>query len=178
MKKYTAIAVAVGVLALTLGVAAALAASPHFKKGGTPTCSDTGTQLECKGSLAGLGNGDVDIDLTADAEASFACVNPAGFESPGQNKVPFTATGSEHFNPQEVKNGSRRFTVSAPTTPPTATAEEAGCPNSLWSTRLTSVEFSDINLTISQAGVLLFTCTRSGPVPQNTTVALSCQKEF
>lgn len=178
MKKSTAIAVAVGVLALTVGAAAALAASPHFKKGGGPTCIDNGTQLECTGSLAGLGNGDVDIVLTADAQASFACVNPGGSESPGQNKVPFTATGSKHIPSQEVKNGSLKFTVSAPTTPPTATAEEAGCPNPNWSTRLTSVEFANINLTISQGGVLLFTCTYSGPVPQNTTVALDWTKEF
>jgi hypothetical protein len=162
------------VTALLLFAAAGIAASPHFKKGGEPTCRDTGTQLSCSGSLAGLGNESVDIVLTADAQASFACVNPGGNESPGQNKVPFTATGSQHFDASEIKNGNLSFTVAAPTTPPTATAEQAGCPNGNWSTRLTSVDFTNIRLTISQGGVLLFTCTRSGPVPTSGSVALSC----
>ena len=161
------------VLALIVG-GTALAASPHFKKNGSPTCRDTGTQLSCSGSLAGLGNEDVDIVLTADAQASFACVNPGGNESPGQNKVPFTATGSEHFDASEIKNGNLAFTVRAPTTPPTATAEQAGCPNGNWSTRLTAVDFANIRLTISQGGVLLFDCSRSGPVPAGTTVPLGC----
>jgi hypothetical protein len=161
-------------LALLLTTVTALGASPHFKKGGTPTCRDTGTQLSCSGSLAGLGNEDVDIVLTADALASFACVNPGGNESPGQNKVPFTATGSQHFDATEIKNGNLSFTVAAPTTPPTATPQQAGCPNGNWSTRLATVEFANIRLTISQGGVLLFTCTRSGSVPTSGSVTLSC----
>ena len=92
----------------------------------------------------------------------------------GQNKVPFTATGSSHFDSTEIKNGTLAFTVRAPTTPPTATAQEAGCPNGNWSTRLTEVEFAGIRLTISQGGVLLFDCSRSGAVPAGTKVALSC----
>jgi hypothetical protein len=168
-----ALPAALVIVASLVVVAGAVAASPHFKKGGTPACRDTGTQLVCSGSLAGLGNEDVDIVLTADAQASFNCVNPGGNEAPGQNKVPFTATGSQHFDASEIKNGNLAFSVAAPTTPPTATPQQAGCPNGQWSTRLTQVDFANIRLTISQGGVLLFTCTRSGPVP-NTSVTLSC----
>src|SRR5215216_6583989 len=112
-------ALTVVLVAMGLCATAAFGASPHFKKGGTPKCRDTGTQLVCSGSLAGLGNEDVDIVLTADAEATFFCVNPSGKNEPlGQNKVPFEASGSEHFDASEIKNGNLSFSVSAPQTPP------------------------------------------------------------
>lgn len=161
---------------VSMQLSPALAASPHFKKGGTPTCRDTGTALQCSGALAGLGNEDVDIVLEADALGTFRCVNPSAKNEPlGQNKVPFSATADQHFDSSELKNGSLSFTISAPETPPTATPQQAGCPGGNWSTRLVAVDFSNIELTISQGGVLLFTCTRSGAVPTNgTSVTLSC----
>ena len=46
----------------------ASAASPHFKKGGTPTCTITGSgssqTVVCGATLAGLGNGDLTVDVT------------------------------------------------------------------------------------------------------------------
>ena len=43
---------------LTLGMQSAAAASVHFKKG-SPVFTDQGLVLNAKGSLAGLGHGDV-----------------------------------------------------------------------------------------------------------------------
>jgi hypothetical protein len=154
---------------------AATAASPHFKNSGTPVCRDAGTTIECKGALAGLGNADVVFRLSADGLASFACVNPGGNEAPGQNKVPFTASSVTTISAGDIKNGNLAFNVSAPQTPPTATAAEAGCPNGNWSTRLTEVSFSNVRLVIEQpAGTVIFTCTRTGAVT-GTFQQLTCQ---
>lgn len=172
MKKLLATGMVVGILlALPTG---ASAASPHFKKGGTPVCTATTLLLTCSGSLTGLGNGDVTITLNAPAEASFNCVNPGGNEAPGQNKVPFTASGTTVIPSNEIKNGNLSFRVSAPATPPTATAAEAGCPNGNWSTRLTSITFvGTTTLTIDQGTVRLFNC--SGPSPSaGGSVTLTC----
>jgi hypothetical protein len=158
------------------GVFAAVAvAAPHFKKGGTPTCRDTGNELVCTGTLAGLGNGDLVIDLQANAVASFECENRGGNRAPGQNKIPFSAEGSQTIQDTEFKNGNASFNVAAPEDPPTPTAEEAGCPNGNWrAVRTSDIAFSDIRLTITQGGTLLFTCTRPGPVPSSGSVTLSC----
>jgi hypothetical protein len=170
----------VAVLAiLGAGVTVAVAASPHFKNGGTPTCRDTGTTLACTGTLAGLGNEALVIDLKADALATFGCGTPGnGKLSPGQNKIPFTATGSQTILPQDFdKNGNATFNVFAPQTPPpTPTPEEAGCANPNWQVKaLTGIDFSNVELKISQGGVLLFTCTFLGQVPTNgSRVTLSC----
>ena len=37
------------------GVAAAQTSGAHFTKGGTPVCTDIGTQLRCTAEVAGLG---------------------------------------------------------------------------------------------------------------------------
>jgi hypothetical protein len=171
MRKLSAVtlATAAAILALAFGATTALGASPHFKKDGTPSCTDTGTQLACTGSITGLGNGDVTLELTANAEGTFACVNPGGNESPGQNKVPFSVSTTKVIPGSEVKNGNLTFTVAGPTTPPTATPQEAGCPNGNWTTRLTDLSFTNITLKISQNNVLLFTCTAPQPGALNCT---------
>lgn len=158
---------------LILAVAPARADSPHFKHGGIPTCRDTGTQLVCTGSLAGLGNQDVDIVLEADGVATFACRNKGGNEAPGQNKVHLSVGSTTHFEGNEIKNGNLTFTAIAPETPPTATAQEAGCPNGNWTTRLLTLEFSNVVLTISQGDDLLFTCTHDGSIG-SSPVRLDC----
>jgi hypothetical protein len=164
-----------GLLLFAITAPAATAASPHFKNSGTPVCRDAGTTIECKGALAGLGNADVVFRLSADGLASFACVNPGGNEAPGQNKVPFTASSVTTISAGDIKNGNLAFNVSAPQTPPTATAAEAGCPNGNWSTRLTEVSFSNVRLVIEQpAGTVIFTCTRTGAVT-GTFQQLTCQ---
>jgi hypothetical protein len=164
----------VSLFILIVAAPVATAASPHFKHGGTPACRDTGTTIECKGSLAGLGNADVVFRLSANGLASFACVNPGGNESPGQNKVPFTASSVTTISAGDIKNGNLAFDVFAPQTPPTATATEAGCPNPNWSTRLTDVAFSNARLVIEQpAGTVIFTCTRSGAITA-TFQTLTC----
>ena len=167
------------VLALGLaGVFAAVAvAAPHFTRNGAPTCRDIGNQLRCTGELAGLGNENLRIDLTTNAQASFACGNPGrkSNQAPGINKVPFTAGGSQTILGSAIKNGRARFDVFAPSTPPPTPDPEDICPNGNWTTvTLTGIDFEDIVLDISQGGVLLFRCTFDGVVPSNTPVTLTC----
>ena len=51
-------------------------ASPHFVV--DPVFADQGTTLNAKGSVAGLGNEDVTVLLSATGRATVVCTNPAG----------------------------------------------------------------------------------------------------
>lgn len=169
-------------LALTVFAApSASAASPHFKRGGSPTCtiatSGTSASTTCKATLAGLGNGDVDIIVTVAGFAVYQCQNNGGQIAPGQNKVlvgPVTAP--THIAGNEVKNGNLSFTTNPAvlTAPSTVSGAEAGCPNRTWTGVNPTLTVTSITLDIYQGGVLLFHCTASDPNGLSGTVALSC----
>jgi hypothetical protein len=166
----------IAAVAVMLAATVALAASPHFTRNGTPTCTDTGSSLVCTGELAGLGNGDLVIAVTSDAEATFLCGAPGNANTAkGQNKIPFEAGGETTIDDDAIKNGRVRFSVFAPEDPPdTPTPAEAGCPNKNWQVvGLGDIDFSLVELTITQ-GSLLFTCRYPGTVPEGGTVTLSC----
>jgi hypothetical protein len=158
------------------GILASAAMAAHFTKKGEPACTDTGTTLVCTGELAGLGNEDLVIDLTSDAQATFLCGTPGnGNLAPGANKVPLQVGGSQTITGGAIKNGRAVFSVSAPGEAPTATAEQAGCPNGQWQVvRIVDIDFANVELTIAQGGETLFSCTYPGEVPEGQKVALSC----
>jgi hypothetical protein len=83
--------VAVAVMAiLVLGTSTALAANAHFKHG-SPVFTDNGVTLTASGALAGLGNGDVVITVTATGQPTASCTNRAGAtQPPGQNPAEVT----------------------------------------------------------------------------------------
>ena len=110
--------------------------------------------------------------MTADAIVQVNCVNKGGNEAPAQNKVLREASGTTVIPSTAIKNGRARFTVTTEEVE-APTAVEAGCPNPNWSTRVVAVRFRNVNLTISQGGELLFTCT-AARVPENGSVRLDC----
>lgn len=168
-------------IAVIFAAPAAQAASPHFKRGGEPTCtislSGSTSSTTCKGTLAGLGNEDLLIDTTVEGFAVYQCQNNGGNTAPGQNKVlvgPVTAPTT--IDSDAVKNGNVRFVtnpavLSAPGTVPGA---EAGCPNPNWTGVNPTLTVTSISMVISQGGVLLFTCEAADPDGLTGTVALAC----
>ena len=153
---------AVATLALA-GVAAAQTSGAHFTKGGTPVCTDVGTQLRCTAEVAGLGQETLVSTVTANGTATgLTCTSPGGNQAPGQNPaVPVTSSGSQTIN--NPKNG--RASIDVTTAQPTVTAKQAGCPNNNWTVTVADVTFTTYTLTISQGGTTLFTCSGSFSSP-------------
>ena len=130
------------VVALIVSIMGAVvfAASPHYKKGGQPVCTVTGTTADCStGSVAGLGNASVAVTVSISASQGQLCHNPGknGETAAGQN--PATATGSNTLNisPDQIKNGNLTIpAISATATLAAGSADQAGCPNGSWTVTL------------------------------------------
>src|SRR3954468_1700816 len=132
LRRSAVVLCAVATLMLFTAVDAS-AASPHFKHGGEPTCTIAGSgssqTVTCHASLAGLGNGDLKINVTVSGFAVYQCQNQGGNIAPGQNKVlegPVTEPTVIPAN--QIKNGTVTFTTK-PTTltaAPTVSGAEAG----------------------------------------------------
>jgi hypothetical protein len=131
------------VLLVSLTVTAVFAANPHFV--GQVRITDLGTQLQVSGSVAGLGNQNIDVVVVATGTATVECTNPGGNVAPGQT-THVTASGSAEN--LEVKNGRVNFVVvtNAPADPDPAEV----CPNPKWSAAITDVAFTSVTITIFQ----------------------------
>jgi hypothetical protein len=132
-----------------LSVSVVFAASVHFKKG-SPMFTDNGVTLTASGALAGLGNGDVVIKVTATGRPTAVCTNPAGAtQPPGQNPAEVTLTGVGGFPASEIKNGNLSFSVTtaAPVSPVPGAPD---CPNPNWTETITDVMFTSATITVYQ----------------------------
>jgi hypothetical protein len=120
------------------------AARVHLK--GDITFEDLGTNIETCLSLAGLGNKDITIIVTATGTASVTYINPGGNVPAGHNKYPVTAVALETVPSRQMKNG----TVSVCLT--SADIAVAPAPNPNWSVELDDIEFDTATVTVIQRG--------------------------
>jgi hypothetical protein len=164
------------VLAIMAMAPAALAANVHFKGGAHagPTFRDNGLTLSAFGALAGLGNENLVVKLSATGNPTGTCGNPGTntWQAPGQNPAPVTLTGTESIPASKIKNGEVSFSVTTqgPVSPVPGAPD---CPNRLWTELITDVAFTSATITVEQpvgTVVLQVTCwfspaTSNGNVP-------------
>lgn len=168
------IALLSGVLAVALTATAALAANAHLKGRNPVQFTDNGLTLSATVSYAGLGNFDTLQVLTATANPTSTCTNPAGAtQPPGQNPAEVNVTGSTAIPAGDIKNGN--VTIKTTTSPPTTPIPGApDCPNPQWTENITDMAFTSATITLFQdsnqngtfeAGELVLTvnCTFSSP---------------
>jgi hypothetical protein len=183
MRRVLAVAFFTLLFAITASIAAA--SSPHFKKGGEPVCTITGTSsdqtrsISCTGTLAGLGNADLAITTTISGAAVYLYGSPGSNNpSPGQNKVPVGPSSSTTNIPAaDIKNGNLTFNTNPATltAPSSVTAEQAGCPNPNWQTTFSSLVITNVTLTAEQpVGTQIFTCSASGSDLSGTFTLTNC----
>jgi hypothetical protein len=159
-------------LVLLLGTAA-YAASVHLKPPSSePSFIDNGKTLEASADLAGLGNVDLRVILTATGNPTATCTNPSGANQPsGQNPAQVVLTGVEGIPASKIKNGTVAFdvTTQAPVSPIPGAPD---CPNPNWTEAITDVSFTSATITVEQpigTTVLTVRCTFS-PATTNGNV--------
>jgi hypothetical protein len=159
---------------LALAAPAAFAGNVHYKHG-SPQFTDNGLTLTDAGALAGLGNGDLVLTLTATGNPTALCRNQGGNAAAGQNPAAVTTTGTQAIPSNAIKNGNVTYGVT--TDPPAQpTAKDAGCPNNNWSATITDVAFTSATLTVTQNGatVLTTSCTFDPATSDGRVTGVTC----
>ena len=141
----TAIAVVLSIATVVVGASAALAGSAKFHSVGSSVNNDGA--LVVNWDQRGLGEGDINYTVTADATAQYACINGGGKNPNAANKQSFAGSveGGGSF---EAKNG--RVTASLTAGP--LQAPQFQCPTGQRRV-LAAVTYTNILLTDTTNGV-------------------------
>ncbi len=164
---------------LAIGITAPVvfAGNIHLKPPNSkPSFTDNGLTLTASATLAGLGNQDLSITLTATANVTATCTNPAGqTQPPGQNPAPITvASPPLNVAASAIKNGNLTFTTNPTTSPTTPIPGAPGCPNPNWTEAISDLAFTSARITVTQGtATFVVNCTFSpptsnGPVPASS----------
>ena len=160
-------------------VTMAAVASPLIGHASAATFSGTTSiPVTCTGTLAGLGNEDLNIHVSVSGFALYQCQNAGGNTAPGQNKVLAGPATSDTAIPADaIKNGNLTFTTNPATltAAPTVSGTTAGCPNPNWSGVNPTLTLTNITLDIFQpVTTQIFHCTASNPNGLTSPVTLTC----
>jgi len=144
----------VTMVTISIAAGAAFAANVHLKGGprAEPAFTDNGLTLTATASVSGLGNADVLISITATADPTASCTNPAGqTQPPGQNPAEVVVTGSISIPASDITNGNLTFSVV--TQPPVTPIPGApDCPGVRWTEAITDMAFTSAIITVDQGG--------------------------
>jgi hypothetical protein len=135
---------------LVIGATSALAVSPHLTGNHPLSFTDNGLTLTATASYAGLGNFDTQQVVSATAQPTATCTNPAGAtQPPGQNPAPVTVTGTTLVKASDIKNGNVTITTTtaAPVTPIPGAPD---CPNPMWTENITDMSFLTATIQVFQ----------------------------
>jgi hypothetical protein len=143
------------VFTLFLATTVVLAASPHFVVGPTFALNANNT-VTSTGSIAGLGNANIDVVLTAILDVQVLCRNHGGNIAPGQIQRT-TATGRQ--NAIHPENGRANFSVTTAAPVLVGTAKQLGCPNDGWTTSIGTIAVISATLQVYQGGVVVLSAS-------------------
>lgn len=135
----------------------AIAANPHFVVGPTITLNANNT-VTATGSIAGLGNENIDVVLSAVLNVEVLCRNPAGNVAPGQTQQT-TVTGTQtQIHPE---NGRATFSVTTAAPTLSGTPRQLGCPNNKWTPEIGDVSVVSATLQVFQGGAVVLQTSRT-----------------
>jgi hypothetical protein len=167
-------------VALSFVMSAAFGAAVHFKggKNAGPSFYDLGLYLGASGVVAGLGNEDGVVLLTARGIPEATCQNPGNgvHYPPGQNPAPYTLTGSLPFSPDDFdKNGNYAFYLETDE-PESPIPGAPDCPNPKWTEEIVDIAFTSADLVIMQGGAVVLEafCTFSPPTSDGKVKSSDC----
>ena len=170
----------IGILVIVF-VTATLAGNFHFNS----LNFDVGHSLVFEGVLAGLGNEEAEVSLTAVGSVTALCENRGGNQAPGQK--PITVEVAQTIVVTTDSNGQAQVFILAPdpTSPdnePSPTPKQAGCPNGNWKVVGIiddSTDWTEARIVVTDDdGIvqidLSFTCTTF--FEDGVAVGVECQK--
>ena len=171
-------------LAVVLSVLVTASASSVHLKGGNnaePFFVDLGLSLDTTASLSGLGEGDIQILIAAQADVISICTNQGGNAAPGQNPADITITGGEIIPSDQRKNGELLFEL-ATVEPVRIIPGAPDCANPNWTEEIVDLAFTQMVALIQQppgTTVLTVSCvfdppTANGVVSRQT---VSCSQQ-